>query len=101
MQRILVPLLLTKNYADSAINYLWFEAFKALQQATEIIIGYRLPPTDFASEALLRTGLREKRHEIPVTIVNPDSSVKARFSEIFSLTNIKQVSSLDEFLNSF
>ena len=66
----------TKNYADSAISYLWFEASKALRRIEEIIIiGYSLPTTDFAPEALLRVALsNKKRNNIPVTIVNTDST---------------------------
>jgi len=99
MRRVLVPPLLTKDYADPVIKYLWYEAARALNNVEEIIIiGYSLPPTDFASEALLLSGLRQKRKLIPVTIVNPDLSMKNRFSEIFSFKNVTQIETLNEFL---
>lgn len=58
IQRLIVPPLQTKNYTDPAISYLWFKARRALIRIEEIvIIGYSLPTTDFAAEALLRVGM--------------------------------------------
>jgi NAD-dependent SIR2 family protein deacetylase len=101
MERVLIPPLLVKDYGEPAINYLWFEAVGALHRADEIIvIGYSLPPTDFASETLLLSGLGQRRKEVPVTIVNPDPSVRKRFSEIFAERNINYMPTLEEFLRS-
>jgi NAD-dependent SIR2 family protein deacetylase len=100
MQRLIVPPFQTKNYADPAISYLWFEASKALRKIEEIIIiGYSLPTTDFASEALLRVALsRKKRNRIPVTIVNKDPTVVRRFSEIFNDQKIAHYPSMVAYL---
>lgn len=101
MERILIPPLLAKDYGEPAINYLWFEAVRALSEANEIIIiGYSLPPTDFASETLMLSGLGRKRKKVPLTLVNPDPSIKGRFAEIFSEENIKSFETLDAFLQS-
>lgn len=100
MQRLIVPPFQTKNYTDPAIGYLWFEAVKALRKIQEIvIIGYSLPLTDFASEALFRVGInRIRRKRLRVTIVNPNDAVPSRFSEIFNPKEIVTYKSLETFL---
>jgi hypothetical protein len=100
IQRLLVPPIQTKNYADPAINYLWFEALRILQDVDEIIvIGYSLPPTDFASEVLFREGISgNAREEIPVTVINPDKRVYKRFSQIFGPRGLTTIVGLGEYL---
>jgi NAD-dependent SIR2 family protein deacetylase len=99
MQRLIVPPLQAKNYADPAISYLWFKARRALRLAQEIvIIGYSLPPTDFAAEALLRVGIPHgKRNSIPISIINPDPKVVERFSQIFNPQKIVSYPSIETF----
>lgn len=106
MQRIIVPPLLAKDYTEPAINYLWFEAAKAFNNINEIIvIGYSFPPTDFASESLLMSGLGYRRKNIQVTVVNPDpfvnagSTLKKRFSDLFDSKNVVYLQTLNEFIN--
>ena len=94
-----MPPLLNKNYLDREINYLWREARRLLTRINEIvIIGYSLPPTDFASEALLSGIPWEVQKNIPVTIVNPDEKVKDRFSRLFNPDTIRMKRDLDEYL---
>jgi NAD-dependent SIR2 family protein deacetylase len=104
LERLLIPPLLNKNYTDRDMNYLWLEAQRSLSNIEEVvIIGYSLPPTDFASETLLRTGtLWATRKNLPVTIVDPDpkEEVKTRFSRIFNPNKIEMKASLDEYLDS-
>jgi hypothetical protein len=65
-----------------------------------VVIGYSLPPTDFASEALLRRGIEGKtRLKIPVTVVDIDEGVKRRFSRIFNPDNVEWVNSFDKYLD--
>jgi hypothetical protein len=102
LERILVPPLLTKDYSDPAINYLWREANRRLHtRIDEIVsIGYSLPATDFTSEILLRTGLEfNRQRQIPLTLVNPCEEVLRRYSRIFSRDRITWNKSLDEFLD--
>lgn len=102
IERLLVPPLLTKNYGDPAINYLWLQAERCLERVNEVVvIGYSLPPTDFASETLLRRGIKGKsRIQIPVTVIDIDKEAKERFSRIFDPDKVKWVNSLDKYLNS-
>jgi NAD-dependent SIR2 family protein deacetylase len=101
LERLIVPPLLTKDYSDHAINYLWREAsMRISRNVHEIVaIGYSLPATDFASETLLRTGLGFSRQkEIPLTLVNPDEKALDRFSKIFAPSKITWIKSVDEYL---
>lgn len=102
IERVIVPPLLTKNYSDPNINYLWLEAHRSIRKIDEIIIiGYSLPPTDFASETLFRTGgFWETRKEIAVTVVNPNKEVVDRFSKIFDPSKITWKQSLDDYLST-
>jgi len=105
LRRLIVPPLLTKDYSDHAINYLWGAASHLLQSyVNEIVaIGYSLPATDFASETLLRTGFEFNRQKnIHVTLVNPDPDgrVFERFSRIFDPDKITRQKSLDEYLDT-
>ena len=98
-ERLLVPPLLTKNYADRDINYLWFEAARLLKNVKKIVvIGYSLPKIDIASETLLRT-LGKDLNNIPLTIVDPDPKVKSRFATIFN-TKISEFKDLNHYLKS-
>ncbi len=99
---ILNATLLTKDYSDHAINYLWREAYRQIKgYIHEIVaIGYSLPATDFASETLLRTGLHLKQREISFTLVNPDLKVFDRFSKIFAPSKMKLMRSIDEYLDA-
>jgi len=102
LRRLLIPPLLNKNYADRDMNFLWLEARRLLQVVRKIvIIGYSLPPTDFASETLLSTGFPWGiRRNIPVIIVNPDrkKNLKEHFSKIFSPGKITMIENLEDFL---
>ncbi len=100
LSRVLILPLLTKDYADIEINYLWIEAKKALRNIEEIVvIGYSLPPTDFASETLLRVGIKgDKHNKIPVTIVDPDPKVSKRYSKIFNSQKISTIKDFNEYL---
>lgn len=105
LERLIVPPLLTKDYSDHAINYLWREANRRLKGCIHeiVAIGYSLPATDFASETLLRTGLQFNRQkQIPLTLVNPDHDRKVfeRFSKIFDPGKITWKKSVDEYLDS-
>ena len=102
MQRLLVPPLLTKNYSDPTIGFVWSEAFRRLQKVDEIlVIGYSLPPTDFASEALLRASFPFGKHEhIPVTVVDLKEEVANRFKRIFNPANVTWKTSVDDYLQS-
>lgn len=101
LERLLVPPLLTKDYSDHAINYLWSEAHRQIRTIREIVaIGYSLPPTDFASETLLRTSLEYFQRHIPLTLVNPSKEAFKRYSEIFAPDKITWIESLDSYLDA-
>ena len=78
------------------------EAERSLEEVEEIVvIGYSLPTTDFASETLLRIGIKgSMRNKIPVTIVNPDPKVAQRFSRIFNPKTITSIKNFDEYLRA-
>lgn len=103
LERLLVPPLLTKDYSDHAINYLWREASRLIQRHVHeiVAIGYSLPGTDFASETLLRTALGFNRQkETPLTLVNPDKEVIDRYSKIFAPGKIKWIKTIEEYLDN-
>jgi hypothetical protein len=101
-QRVIVPPLLAKDYSLQPLKLLWGLANRYVARAQEIvIIGYSFPPTDFATEALLRDSLpwgRQKQTHF--TIVNPDEKVYDRFKKIFNSSVLEWKSSLKEYLNS-
>lgn len=103
LQRLMVPPLLTKDYHDRDINYLWLTAerlFKDVERIT--VIGYSLPATDFASETLLRRAIFHRLipTSVPLTIVNPDDPVALRFATIFNSSKISKFQNLDQYLSS-
>jgi hypothetical protein len=102
LERVIIPPILTKDYTTQPMNFLWSEGSRRLHQMREIVvIGYSFPPTDFATEALLRTGLPwTVQKEVQFKIVNPCKQVFERFSKAFGPSNVKWNSSLDEFLDS-
>lgn len=103
LERLLVPPLLTKDYSDHAINYLWREASLRFHVSIHeiVAIGYSLPATDFASETLLRTGLQFNRQkEVSLTLVNPDKEALDRFSKVFAPNKITWIKSIDEYLDA-
>jgi len=101
LERLLVPPLLTKNYSDHAISYLWTEANRHIRTIREVVaIGYSLPPTDFASETLLRTSLEYSQRSIPLTLVNPCEEVFKRYSKIFAPNKITWIKSFDSYLDT-
>jgi|WetSurMetagenome_2_1015567.scaffolds.fasta_scaffold27962_2 hypothetical protein len=101
MQRLLVPPILTKKYTDPTINFLWSEAFRLRNVEEILIIGYSLPPTDFAAEALLRLSFPFGRHQrVPVTVVDLKEEVANRFKRIFNPANVRWKGSIDEYLDS-
>lgn len=102
LERVIVPPVLTKDYSAHPINFLWSEASRRLSQVREIVvIGYSFPPTDFATEALLRIGLPWTiQKEVQFSIVNTDEKVFERFSEAFGTSRVKLTDSLDKYLDA-
>jgi hypothetical protein len=101
-ERVIIPPVLTKDYSSQPIDYLWRQAGKCVSRARDIVIlGYSLPPTDFATEALLRIALPYSlQKKIRFTIVNRDRKVFERFSETFSSSKIEWKSSLEAYLDT-
>lgn len=100
-ERMLIPPLLIKNYADPNIRYLWNESIHNLRLSNELVfIGYSLPPTDFATETLFRVALSNRQNDINVSLVNPSDSVVNRYSLIFNLNKINHYKTLVEYLES-
>jgi hypothetical protein len=102
LNRVIVPPMLTKDYSSQPIDYLWRQAGKCVSRVRDIVIlGYSLPPTDFAAEALLRIALLYSlQKEIHFTIVNPDETVFERFSKTFNSSKIEWKSSLEAYLDT-
>lgn len=102
LERVIIPPLLTKDYSAPPIHYLWEEASRRLSEVREIVvIGYSFPHTDFATETLFRIGLpwtRQKKTRF--TVVNPDEEVFERFSKAFSDSEVKWVTSLEDYLDT-
>lgn len=101
LERVIIPPLLTKNYSDQPINYLWEEASRRLSKIREIVvIGYSFPPTDFATETLFRIGLPwASQKKIRFTVVNPDQEVFYRLSKAFCGSEVEWVTSLEKYLD--
>ena len=102
LERVIIPPLLAKDYSAQPINYLWREAARRLSRTREVIvIGYSFPPTDFAVEALLRSGLPWNcQKETHFTIVDPDKNVFERFSQRFNMAKVDWKGSLAEYLDN-
>ena len=83
-------------YGDPEIHYLWLQVERYLENVDEIVvIGYSLPPTDFASKTLLRRGTHRKaRLQMSVTVVDIDERVKDRFSRIFNPHSARSISNI-------
>jgi hypothetical protein len=101
-QRVIVPPLLAKNYSLPPLKYLWSRANRYVARAREIvIIGYSFPPTDFATEALLRDSFPwDIQRHTRFIIVNTDEEVFNRFKKTFSSSIVEWKSSLKEYLDS-
>lgn len=101
LARVIIPPLLTKGYDDPTIHYLWLEAERLLHDVEEVvIIGYSLPPTDIATETLLRTGFGSRIYKLPVTIVNTHNNMKQHFSRIFNPKMIRHIKNPDKYFQS-
>jgi len=101
-QRVIVPPLLAKNYSIQPLRYLWSRANRYVTRARKIvIIGYSFQPTDFGTEALLRSSLPwESQKQTRFVIVNPDEEVFKRFKKTFNSSVVEWKSSLKEYLDS-
>jgi hypothetical protein len=101
-QRVIVPPLLAKNYSLQPLKYLWSRANRYVARAREIvIIGYSFPPTDFATEALLRDSFPwEIQRHTRFVIVNTDEEVFNRFRKTFNSSVVEWKSSLKEYLDT-
>jgi hypothetical protein len=100
-QRVIVPPLLAKNYSLSPLKYLWSRVNRYVAKAREIvIIGYSFPPTDFATEALLRDSFPwEFQRQTRFVIVNTQKEVFDRFKKTFNSSEVIWKSSLKEYLD--
>ena len=101
-QRVIVPPFLAKDYSLQPMKYLWGQANRYVSKAREIvIIGYSFPPTDFATEALLRDSLPwSSQRQTRFTVVNPDKEVYERFRRVFNSSIVEWKGSLKEYLDS-
>jgi NAD-dependent SIR2 family protein deacetylase len=101
LERVIIPPLLSKDYSSQPMGYLWRQAERHLFRVREIVaIGYSFPPTDFATEALLRIGLPwDIQKQTHFTVVNPDKKVFERFAKAFNASKVEWVSSLEEYLD--
>jgi len=101
-QRVIVPPLIAKDYSIQPLRYLWSRANRYVARAREIIIiGYSFPPTDFATEALLRDSFPwDVQRHTRFVIVNSDERVSERFKKAFSSSVVEWKSSLKEYLDT-
>jgi hypothetical protein len=101
-QRVIVPPLLTKDYSLQPLKYLWSRANRYVARAREIvIIGYSFPPTDFATEALLRDSFPwDIQRHTRFVIVNTDEEVFDRFKKTFNSSVVEWKGSLKEYLDA-
>lgn len=101
-QRVIVPPLLAKDYSLQPLKLLWRLANHHVARAREIvIIGYSFPPTDFATEALLRDSLPwERQGQVRFVIVNPDEKVYDHFKKLFNSSTVEWKKSLEEYLTT-
>lgn len=100
-ERVIVPPLVAKDYSIQPLKYLWSRANRYVARAREIvIIGYSFPPTDFATEALLRDSFPwNMQRRTRFVIVNNDEKVFERFKKTFSSSVVEWKSSLKEYLD--
>ncbi|MFA6979955.1 MAG: hypothetical protein WC209_11615 [Ignavibacteriaceae bacterium] len=91
-------------HENSFLKNQWLIAREKLLDVHELIfIGYSFPPTDYYTEWLFRQlNFIEKRHEIKVTVVNPEfgkrgSIVTKRYKTIFKGCKIEGVKTLKEY----
>src|SRR5256885_1167813 len=78
-ERVLIPPIAAKGslYDVSAIRRQWFEARRALELATHlIVVGYRLPTNDLAAIALVGQHLAGNA-EIVIVNREPDAPIAA------------------------
>jgi hypothetical protein len=101
-QRVIVPPILAKDYSRQPMKFLWGQANRHVARAQEIvIIGYSFPPTDFATETLLRDSLPWKtQRQTRFIVVNPKKEVYERISRVFSSSVVEWKASLKEYLES-
>ena len=74
-----------KDYRNSHINRIWYQAELFLREATDAyIIGYSLPNDDLEVIHLLRRGLQHlPPKNITVVVHNPDDSILRRYVSLF------------------
>jgi len=101
-QRVIVPPLVAKDYSVQPLKRLWSQANRYVARAREIvIIGYSFPPTDFATEALLRDSLPwSSQRQTHFLIVNPDKTVYERFKILFNSSVVEWEQSPKEYFES-
>jgi hypothetical protein len=80
----IIPPSLRKELSPQFMG-LWRQAKDSIIAAERIVvIGYSLPPTDFAAEWLFRTAARlNQESNVRVEIANPDEQVWKRFADLF------------------
>jgi NAD-dependent SIR2 family protein deacetylase len=102
LERMIVPPVLAKDYTSQPLRALWNHAHRYIERTREIvIIGYSFPPTDFATESLLRTSLPwANQRKVHFTIVNPEKKVFRRFKKMFKLSAVDWNGSLEEYLST-
>jgi len=82
MSPLLITPVLYKYYQQEPFPELWYQAKLRLESCSHlIVIGYSLPPTDFAVRRLLLEAFSEN-DLAELTIVNPDPSVVRLFKEL-------------------
>jgi hypothetical protein len=101
-QRVIVPPLLAKDYSLQPMKYLWSQANRYVARAREVvIIGYSFPPTDFATETLLRDSFPwSAQRETHFVIVDPKEEVYDRFRKVFNSSVVEWKGSLKEYFDS-
>jgi len=78
-----------KEPNSNMLKRVWREAKEVLGNANEIIIiGYSMPAGDLSARCLLQYANRKEDQRI--TVINPDSSLKYRFEQIFGKIDFVQ-----------
>lgn len=81
---MIITLVLNKDafYQRAPFPILWRQAREALARSRRlVVIGYSLPPTDFAFRRLLHEAFEDDSLE-ELVIVNPDSGVVTRVKNL-------------------
>ena len=87
----IVPPTWSKGATSEALP-VWKQAFAVLQDATKLrFIGYSLPPGDLYFKYLLKATLARGQYlkEVDVVCLDPDGSVRKRYSEFFVFPKLR------------